>query len=87
MVGPIINNFARYKSAAAPVKSNFDNEFESDYLPDYDTPTVMGITKGQRVFHQKFGYGIVINVSDSLAEVAFDKTNTKKVLIDYLTAG
>ena len=42
------------------------------------------ILKGDRVFHQKFGYGIVINLENDNAEVNFEKTSTKKVKIDYL---
>ena len=42
------------------------------------------ILKGDRVFHQKFGYGLVINLENDNAEVNFEKTSTKKVKIDYL---
>ena len=43
------------------------------------------IAKGNKVFHQKFGYGYVINIENDNAEVNFEKTSTKKVKIDYLT--
>ena len=49
------------------------------YIENKDT-----ILKGDRVFHQKFGYGIVINLENDNAEVKFEKTSTKKVKIDYL---
>ena len=42
------------------------------------------IHKGDKVFHQKFGYGLVSNVEGGNAEVNFDKSNTKKVKIEYL---
>ena len=42
------------------------------------------ILKGNKVFHQKFGYGYVINVENDNAEVNFEKTSTKKVKLDYL---
>ena len=42
------------------------------------------ILNGDRVFHQKFGYGLVINIENDNAEVKFEKTSTKKVKIDYL---
>ena len=38
----------------------------------------------ERIFHQKFGYGLVINIENDNAEVKFEKTSTKKVKIDYL---
>ncbi len=49
------------------------------YIENKDT-----ISKGDRVFHQKFGYGLVINLENDNAEVDFEKTSTKKVKIDYL---
>ena len=54
-------------------------ENNSKYL-DYKE----NILKGDRVFHQKFGYGLVINIENDNAEVKFEKTSTKKVKIDYL---
>ncbi len=49
------------------------------YIENKDT-----ILKGDKVFHQKFGYGLVINLENDNAEVNFEKTSTKKVKIDYL---
>ena len=43
------------------------------------------ILNGDRVFHQKFGYGLIINIENDNAEVNFEKTSTKKVKIDYLS--
>ena len=43
------------------------------------------ITKGSKVFHQKFGYGIVYNIDGENAEVKFQKTNLKKVKKEYLS--
>ena len=39
---------------------------------------------GERVFHQKFGYGIIKTIEGENAEVAFSKTNLKKVKKNYL---
>ena len=54
-------------------------ENNSTYIENKDT-----ILKGDRVFHQKFGYGLVVNLENDNAEVNFEKTSTKKVKIDYL---
>ena len=54
-------------------------ENNNTYIENKDT-----ILKGDRVFHQKFGYGLVINIENDNAEVKFEKTSTKKVKIDYL---
>jgi len=42
------------------------------------------IRNGQRVFHQKFGYGSVLSIEGENIEVNFNKTNVKKVKIEYL---
>ncbi len=39
---------------------------------------------GERVFHQKFGYGDVIEVDGTKLEVEFDKAGTKKVLDGFV---
>ena len=39
---------------------------------------------GDKVFHQKFGYGVVKNLEETNAEVAFSKTDLKKVKIEFL---
>jgi DNA helicase-2/ATP-dependent DNA helicase PcrA len=35
---------------------------------------------GQRVFHQKFGYGAVVGVDDDKLDIAFEKSGQKRVL-------
>jgi DNA helicase-2/ATP-dependent DNA helicase PcrA len=39
---------------------------------------------GDRVFHQKFGYGIVEGIDDSKLEISFDKAGRKKVLDSFV---
>ena len=58
---------------------NLDYQNNNIYIENKDT-----ISKGDRVFHQKFGYGLIINIENDSAEVKFEKTSTKKVKIDYL---
>ncbi|GGG16619.1 DNA helicase [Caldovatus sediminis] len=38
------------------------------------------IAVGERVFHQKFGYGRVLAVEDDRLDIAFDKAGTRRVL-------
>ncbi len=40
---------------------------------------------GDRVFHQKFGYGAVIEVDGDKLTVAFEKAGQKKVIASYVT--
>ena len=41
--------------------------------------------RGQRVFHQKFGYGQVKSVDGNKLTVAFDKAGDKKVIDSFVT--
>jgi DNA helicase-2/ATP-dependent DNA helicase PcrA len=38
------------------------------------------IPVGSRVFHQKFGYGVVTATEDDRLDIAFDKSGAKRVL-------
>jgi geranylgeranyl pyrophosphate synthase len=42
------------------------------------------LRRGSRVSHTKFGKGIIVNIQDNFAEVAFEKHSLKKVMIEYL---
>ncbi|MBM3579933.1 MAG: DNA helicase II, partial [Alphaproteobacteria bacterium] len=44
-------------------------------------------TNGQRVFHQKFGYGRVMSIDGSKLEIAFEKSGTKTVMKDFVQFG
>tara|TARA_R110000787_G_scaffold16622_40_gene51390 strand:+ start:35010 stop:37262 length:2253 start_codon:yes stop_codon:yes gene_type:complete len=39
---------------------------------------------GERVFHQKFGYGAVISVEDNRLEISFEKAGVKKVIDSFV---
>ena len=41
-------------------------------------------TVGMRIFHQKFGYGIIQAVDDTRLDIAFDKAGNKKVLDSFV---
>ncbi len=41
---------------------------------------------GQRIFHQKFGYGAVFSIDGNKLEIAFDKAGTKKVIDSFVEA-
>ena len=40
--------------------------------------------KGDRVFHQKFGYGNVLFIEGDKAEVNFEKSSIKKIFLKFL---
>ena len=51
-----------------------------------DVEAVSAHGVGDRVFHQKFGYGTVSGVEGDKLEIAFDKAGTKKVVGRFVTA-
>jgi DNA helicase-2/ATP-dependent DNA helicase PcrA len=61
-----------------------------DTVIDVEPDAVMMVKKGSshqagdRVFHQKFGYGRVINADGDKLEIAFDKAGQKKVMAGFV---
>ncbi len=51
-----------------------------------DLDAVSSFEMGERVFHQKFGYGAVIGIEGDKLEIDFEKAGTKKVLARFLSA-
>ena len=45
---------------------------------------VGGFAPGDRVFHQKFGYGTVQAVEDNKLAIAFEKAGEKKVMDSFV---
>ncbi|MCI4662965.1 MAG: UvrD-helicase domain-containing protein [Neomegalonema sp.] len=50
-----------------------------------DAKALPAFELGERVFHQKFGYGTVIDVEGDKATVNFEKAGEKKVVSSYLS--
>ena len=51
-----------------------------------DMTAVSSFTAGDRVFHQKFGYGEVMGVEGDKLDIAFDKAGQKKVVARFIVA-
>ena len=49
-----------------------------------DTSAASDYSRGDRVFHLKFGYGIVQGVEGNKLTVAFDKAGEKKVIDSFV---
>ncbi|NRP12347.1 ATP-dependent DNA helicase PcrA [Aliiroseovarius sp. xm-m-379] len=49
-----------------------------------DLAAVSSFTQGNRVFHQKFGYGTVMGVEGDKLDIEFDRAGAKKVLGKFL---
>ncbi len=50
-----------------------------------DLEAVSSFTLGERVFHQKFGYGLVQDIEGDKLEIAFDKAGVKKVVAKFVS--
>jgi DNA helicase-2/ATP-dependent DNA helicase PcrA len=42
-------------------------------------------TMGERVFHQKFGYGAIVGIDGDKLEIEFEKAGLKKVVARFIT--
>jgi DNA helicase-2/ATP-dependent DNA helicase PcrA len=51
-----------------------------------DLDAVSAFTEGDRVFHQKFGYGIVEGIEGDKLEITFDKAGTKHVVASFIVS-
>jgi len=51
-----------------------------------DATAVSSFAVGDRVFHQKFGYGAVTGVEGDKLDIAFDKAGDKKVVAKFIVA-
>ena len=51
-----------------------------------DATAVSSFTVGERVFHQKFGYGAVIGIEGDKLEIDFEKAGTKKIVSRFVTS-
>jgi DNA helicase-2/ATP-dependent DNA helicase PcrA len=55
------------------------------YTVQTSDPTAAGYQRGDRVFHQKFGYGRVAAVEGNKLTVDFDKAGEKRVIDNFVT--
>ena len=51
-----------------------------------DLDAISAHTVGERVFHQKFGYGTIQGIEGDKLEIAFEKAGTKKVVARFIHA-
>ena len=59
----------------------------SSLFDDFDTDTCERLKLGQRVFHQKFGEGVVLNYEGqgryARVQVNFENTGSKWLVMEY----
>ena len=51
-----------------------------------DLDAVSAFTEGDRVFHQKFGYGEVMGIEGDKLDIEFDKAGSKKVVARFVVS-
>ncbi len=71
-------------SWASRAKARGANRIDGAASPASDVKKVSTIRIGDRVFHQKFGYGKVTDVDVDKLEIAFDKAGSKKVMDSFV---
>ncbi|WP_262696127.1 ATP-dependent helicase [Kordiimonas aquimaris] len=71
--------------AARKKRSNVTIDMPTISKPASKPETVSNIAVGERVFHDKFGYGIVEDVEGNKLLVAFEKAGTKRVVDRFIT--
>ncbi len=57
-----------------------------DWRLEAGDAAVSGLAVGQRVFHQKFGYGGILAIDGHKLEIAFEKAGTKMVMDSFVRA-
>ncbi|MBC8338227.1 MAG: UvrD-helicase domain-containing protein [Rhodospirillales bacterium] len=74
------------KKAKDPFADHFKDEYADGFPDEYsqDGKTGEALTKGARVFHQKFGYGKVKARDGDKLEIAFEKAGIKKVMASFV---
>jgi DNA helicase-2/ATP-dependent DNA helicase PcrA len=80
--GPVAMGAADARRAGATLASRPPPTIEGRGIPlrDAELRRVGGFSPGDRVFHQKFGYGTVRGVEDNKLDISFDKAGEKKVM-------
>ncbi|MDJ0826734.1 MAG: UvrD-helicase domain-containing protein [Rhodobacter sp.] len=51
-----------------------------------DLDAVSSFTQGDRVFHQKFGYGTILGIEGDKLDIEFEKAGAKKVVAKFVVA-
>ncbi|AQS89204.1 ATP-dependent helicase [Neoasaia chiangmaiensis] len=70
--------------AFGPVSSRRPNYGHAPRVTDVYDASPTDITVGTRVFHQKFGYGIVTDVDVDRLQVQFEKAGEKRVMASFV---
>jgi DNA helicase II / ATP-dependent DNA helicase PcrA len=59
-------------------------ESPASFAGPVSTKKTSAFSAGQRIFHRKFGYGLVLSVEDDRLEISFDKAGRKRVMAGFI---
>lgn len=72
-------NYTYFQNSMKTIEGNAISSFKNNASQQSTIPI------GSRVFHQKFGYGIVLSSEQNKLEIQFDKAGIKRVIDSYVT--
>ncbi|HEX4535017.1 MAG TPA: UvrD-helicase domain-containing protein [Rhizomicrobium sp.] len=75
------------RAAAGAVRTRPPMIEAQAYTVQTSDPESSHYSRGDRVFHQKFGYGVVRNVEGNKLTVDFDKAGEKRVIDNFVSRG
>ena len=82
--GPIVENKARFQATVAFLKDRAPQiEAQAELVATSD-PAAARYTVGERIFHQKFGYGRIKLIDGNKLTVEFEKAGIKKVIDTFV---
>ena len=76
-----------YQNRMSPGRKRLVSNYKSSDLEwdfNQDTSNEENMKQGDRVFHQKFGYGKILFIEGDKAKVDFEKSSQKQVFVKYL---
>ncbi len=71
-----------WKDSFSKIQANLNKRTSS--LANTAVSNNLIIHEGERIFHQKFGYGKVLNIDGDKLEIKFEKSDIKKVLASFI---
>ena len=51
-----------------------------------DLNAVSALAQGDRIFHQKFGYGYIMGIEGDKLDIEFEKAGAKKVVAKFVVS-
>jgi len=61
------------------------NMVEYSQSTSFSIESINGFSEGERIFHKKFGYGVIVNVEGDKLDIRFDKEGRKKLLDSFVS--